>query len=229
VLVRREPIKTVFNIGALTFGAALAMLVVAPVEQSTASVPALAGAAVGAAAVFFAVNRLLIATVLELAGSGAPVLAHLGTDLGPLAFIAAADVSIGVLAGLGGLAEPWALPFALVAMVVLHFALAGHAHARAEQQKLHDLVSSTSDGIVTLDREGRVASWNDASARITGHPGERVLGLRLGELAQLLHASPDPSMQKSGRCRRRWSRSTPPSARPDGSRSAAHRCRSGGR
>jgi two-component system phosphate regulon sensor histidine kinase PhoR len=76
-------------------------------------------------------------------------------------------------------------------MVVLHFALAGHTHARAEQQKLNDLVGSISDGIVTLDREGRVSSWNDAGAEITGHRSERVLGLKLAELAELLHASPD--------------------------------------
>ncbi len=191
LLMRREPIKALYNVGALTLGAALAMLVVASVEQSTASVPALAGAAVGAGAVFFVVNRLLIATVLKLAGSGIAVLTQARTDLGPLALVAAADVSIGVLAGLGGLAEPWALPFALVAMVVLHFALSGHAHARAEQQKLNDLVGSISDGIVTLDREGRVVSWNDASAQITGHPAERVLGLTLRELAQQLQAAPD--------------------------------------
>jgi len=46
LLMRREPIKVLFNVGAQTLGAALAMLVVATVERSTASVPALAAAAV---------------------------------------------------------------------------------------------------------------------------------------------------------------------------------------
>jgi PAS domain S-box-containing protein len=191
LLARREPIKALFNVASMTFGAALALLVVAAVEQATGSVPLLASAAVAAGAIFFAVNRLLIATVLTLAGTGTPVLAHLRADLGPLALVAAADVSIGVLAGLAGITELWALPFALVAIVVLHVALSGHAHARAEQQKLQDLVGSTSDGIITLDRDGRITSWNDAGTQITGHARERILGLSLRELGELLDAPRD--------------------------------------
>jgi PAS domain S-box-containing protein len=189
VLARRPRLKWFFNVSAFTLGTALGMLCVALVERSTGSVPALAGTAVGAGIVLLAVNRVLIASVLALAGSGRTVASHLGDDLGAQGIVTAADVSIGLLAGLAALSAPWSLPFALAAMAVLHVALGGHAHARAERQKLEDLVASTSDGIVTLDRDGHVASWNEASREITGYPAERVLGLRLGDVAGLLQAS----------------------------------------
>jgi serine phosphatase RsbU (regulator of sigma subunit)/GAF domain-containing protein len=53
-----------------------------------------------------------------------------------------------------------------------------------ERRKLGELVSSTSDGILSLDREGVVRSWNPALERLTGLPAQDVVD-RPGALAPL--------------------------------------------
>ncbi|WP_134703031.1 PAS domain S-box protein [Ammoniphilus sp. YIM 78166] len=40
------------------------------------------------------------------------------------------------------------------------------------------IVSSVSDGIITLDREGKVTEWNEAAAQITGYSIEEMMGKR---------------------------------------------------
>jgi signal transduction histidine kinase len=45
-----------------------------------------------------------------------------------------------------------------------------------ERQKLSDVLSSTSDGILTVDADNRVVSWNPAMERITGHTSADVCG-----------------------------------------------------
>lgn len=47
-----------------------------------------------------------------------------------------------------------------------------------ERRKLDQIVSTTSDGILTLGEDGVVLSWNDACERITGLPAHTVVGRR---------------------------------------------------
>jgi two-component system phosphate regulon sensor histidine kinase PhoR len=48
-----------------------------------------------------------------------------------------------------------------------------------ERTKLGSIVDNSSDGILALDTDGRVASWNPAMAAITGRAETEVLGSRL--------------------------------------------------
>ena len=186
VLMRRHPMKAVFNVAIMVLASACALLVVEAAGGASTE-PRGAAAVLAGALVFAVVNRVALAGVFALAGAG-PVRESLFDDVRGRALVWSGDVSIGLLAGFAGSAYPWTLPFGLAAMVALHFALAGHVRARAERQKLGDIVASSSDGIVSVDPRGRVISWNPASERITGYAAERVLGCELDALAELLDA-----------------------------------------
>lgn len=47
-----------------------------------------------------------------------------------------------------------------------------------ERRKLTDILESTSDGILTIDAEGQVTSWNAGLAAITGYSAEEMVGTR---------------------------------------------------
>ena len=47
-----------------------------------------------------------------------------------------------------------------------------------ERNKLADILGSTSDGILTVDAQGLVTSWNQGLAAITGYTAEEMLGTR---------------------------------------------------
>ena len=191
VLRRREPLKAVFNVAAMALTAAVALLVVEALGGAAdASRPRAAFAVVAGACVFVVVNRIVVAAVLAVAGGGR-FTAHLLDDLGPRALVASGDIALGLLAGLAAAEHLWALGFGLAAVVAVHFSLSGHVRARAERRKLADIVASSSDGIASVDRHGRIRSWNPASEHITGLPAARVLGHEIDEIAHVLEAEPE--------------------------------------
>jgi PAS domain S-box-containing protein len=51
-----------------------------------------------------------------------------------------------------------------------------------ERSKLADVLASTSDGILTVDSDDRIMSWNPAMEHITGHAEDAVRGLRPSEV-----------------------------------------------
>jgi PAS domain S-box-containing protein len=48
----------------------------------------------------------------------------------------------------------------------------------AERLKLTEILESTSDGIVTIDADGVITSWNAGLAAITGYPASEMIGTR---------------------------------------------------
>ena len=80
------------------------------------------------------------------------------------------------------------LPLGLVALVVVHYTFAGHGRAKAEHQKLEDIVNASSNGILTFDRHGKLASWSEACVDITGYRADEVLGKTFQELTALVEA-----------------------------------------
>ncbi|MDQ3992659.1 MAG: PAS domain S-box protein, partial [Actinomycetota bacterium] len=190
VVRRRSPLKLVFNVAAMVLAAATALLVVEALGGGQGASASAALAVVVGVTVFVLLNRALISGVLAAANAGS-FRQNLTDDVGPRALVFSGNVSIGLLAGLAGAAHAWTLPFGLAAMVVLHFAFSGHVRARVEQQKLADVVESSSDGIVSVDARNRVRSWNSASERITGYAADSVLGLPLDAVSGLLDAERD--------------------------------------
>jgi PAS domain S-box-containing protein len=192
VLLRRTPLKGIFNVSAMVLAAAAGLLVVEALGGARDADLAAALAVVAGAAVYEAVNRVTVAGALAVAGA-ADVRTTLRDDLGGRTLIAVGNVSVGLLTGLAAAHDLWTLPIGLAAMVALQFALSGHMRARAERQKLADIVASSWDGIVTLDRHDRVTSWNPASEALTGYTADRIIGLPFDEVFRLVNAESDPA------------------------------------
>lgn len=190
VLRRRGAFKTLFNVGTMVLATGVALLVIEGAGGAGSPTVGATLAVLAGATAFVVVNTLTMSVVLALAGSGT-VLGNLRDDPAGRALVSAGNVALGLLAGLAAAVHLWTLPFGLAALVALHLAFRGHGRARAEQQKLADLVASSSDGIVSVDRDGRVRSWNPACERITGYEARRVLGLRLSEVERLLESEPE--------------------------------------
>ena len=187
VVTRRDLVKSFFNVSAMTLSVAVAMLAVEGLGGGTdGSRLAIAAVAVGAV-VYELVNRMSISGVLTLVGAGS-FRENLWDDAASRVFLLAANVAIGLLAGSAAREDVWVLPLGLAALVVVHYTFAGHGRAKAEHQKLDDIVNASSNGILTLDRTGKVASWSAACTDITGYPAEEVLGLTFPELSELLEA-----------------------------------------
>jgi PAS domain S-box-containing protein len=187
VLLRREPLKGVFNVAAMVLAASAGLLVVEALGGARDADLTAALAVVAGAAVYEAVNRAAVAGALTSARA-ATFRGTLSEDLGGRTLIVVGNVAVGLLTGLAAANDLWTLPIGLAATVALQFAMSGHMRARAERQKLEDIVSSSWDGVVTLDRNDRVTSWNPASEALTGHKAERTLGLPLDEVFGLLRA-----------------------------------------
>jgi len=200
VLTRRERAKAVFNVSAMTLAAATAMLVVEALGGGTSRTGLAVVAVTAGALVFAVVNRVLVSGVLSLVGAGT-LRDNLRDDAAGRGFLLAANVAIGLLAGLAARDEVWVLPLGLAALVVVHYTFAGHGRAKAERQKLADIVDSSSDGILTVDRSGRIASWSAACAEITGYEADEVLGLTFSELLELLQGERIESPQHAAAAR----------------------------
>jgi PAS domain S-box-containing protein len=187
LLRRREAVKFAFNLAAMLGPAAAGLLVLIAIAGTDPAGGRGAAAALAASVVFIVLDSTAVAGVLALTRADA-FRGNLLDDLGGKTVIWSGNTAIGLLAGLAGAAHLWSVPFALVAMFALHFALAGHARARAERQKFEDIVASSSDGIFSVDRRDRLVSWNAASEAITALPASRVLGRKVDQVLELLHA-----------------------------------------
>jgi len=187
VVTRRSRVKAFFNVSSMALAAAAAMLTVEALGGGTPGSPhAIPAVAVGAV-VFGVVNRLSISGILTLVGAGT-FRHNVWDDAAARVFLLAANVAIGLLAGLAARDSLWVLPLGLAALVVVHYTFTGHGRAQAERQKLEDIVNASSNGILTFDRSGKVASWSSACDDITGYPAEEILGLSFPELSALLEA-----------------------------------------
>ena len=183
-VARRTPVKAFFNVSSLTLAAALGMLVVEGLDGAPGSRGAVFAVAAGAL-VFEAVNRLSISGVLTLVGAGS-FRERLADDAAARVFLFAANVGIGLLAGLAARDDLWVLPLGLAALVAVNYTFAGHGRAKAERQKLEEIVNASSEGILTLDRSGRITGWSNACAAITGFFAAEVLGTTFAQLWRLL-------------------------------------------
>jgi PAS domain S-box-containing protein len=182
--LRRPPVKAVFNVAKTALAVSGCLLVAGPgiplEPDGRGAIAAIAGIGI-----FLAIDHLSVAGVMAVVGA-ARMRDFVLEDIGGLALIWAGNVAIGLLAGIAGTVDAWLLPVALGAMLPLHFALSGHVQARMERQRLEEVIGASSDGIVALERSGRVRLWNAAMERISGVPAARAVGAAVGDVLDLV-------------------------------------------
>ena len=112
VVARRDPVKSFFNVSAMTLAAAVGMLAVEALGGGTDdSRLAILAVAIGAV-VYDVVNRLSISSVLTLVGAGS-FRENLLDDVASRVFLLAANIAIGLLAGVAAREDLWVLPLGL--------------------------------------------------------------------------------------------------------------------
>ncbi|HVM70071.1 MAG TPA: PAS domain S-box protein, partial [Gaiellaceae bacterium] len=192
---RREPLKLLFNIAALGIGVAIAGLVVSFAGGGSDLRRALV--AIAAVSILALVSQLLLAGALALVGLGGFREVFLDDARLRVSLVALNGV-LGAVAGVAVLNELRALPLALAALVAAHVGVVAYARARAGRDQLRDLVESSSDGIVSVDADGFVLSWNPAMETIVGVPAADAVGVTLAVVLLRLDLPADALAAEGG-------------------------------
>jgi PAS domain S-box-containing protein len=185
VILRRPPVKILFNAAKSVGTVSLGLLVVEAIGDAGA--PTTRGA-VGAAAgglLCVALSDVVVSGVVALSARErlVPILRE---DVSGRTLVWAGNISIGLLAGLTAARDLRMLPFALVAFVALHFALWGHARARRERDRsqererlLQTILDSEPHCVTVVDRDGTIGFVNPAGVRMLGvSEAAAVIGVR---------------------------------------------------
>ncbi len=188
ILARRGVLKSVFNIGSYTGAAALGLTAVDLVAGTQEISARRVFAVLLGAFIFATATRAAVSGVLAIA-LGTSFRRDFVEGLRPEALLLAGSLSVGLLAGLAALSHAWTVPFAFAAMLALSFAFSGHARARRERRTLDDLVSSSWDGIFSVDGDGLIQLWNPAMSRLSGLAAEDVVGQEPAAVLDLRDAS----------------------------------------
>jgi diguanylate cyclase (GGDEF)-like protein/PAS domain S-box-containing protein len=142
----------------------------------------------------FLVNTGSVAIAVALS-TGQPVLRVWRQNFlwgGPNYFIgAAASALIAELVG----HHLWAmLPLGAVPVYLTYRAYSHYVGRLTDEDRHRQVIESLSEGMAVIQRDGRVALWNDALERIIGIPRERVLGKPLLEAVPVLAATALPQV-----------------------------------
>jgi PAS domain S-box-containing protein len=185
---RRGLLKTVFNVGESLTAAGLAVLTMRAVGPVSGPIGGGdIGAVVAGAGVFLLVQSVAVSFVIALAEGrrfGAVFVDGLRVRL----VVWAGTVSAGVLAGMVGSNDVWALAFAALPVATLQLAFTGHLRARLHRGQMAGLFDAArsahaSMGVQDVERAIIAAArglLRCESARLDGSPaGEGELGARL--------------------------------------------------
>jgi len=135
---RAQPIKVVFNIGQQLAGAGAAMLLFHALTRSDAGLPQQAAAAVAGVLVFFVVNSAAVAGVIAIV-ERMPFSKALADVSWVRLLVTLSNISLGLLMGIAGSHEQWAVPLAAAPVVMLHIAFRGHLLANQANKRLDGL------------------------------------------------------------------------------------------
>ena len=158
-LIKRRPLaKVLFNSGQMLVSVAAAEATFVAIHGFHRPLTAMGVlAAVMGALVFVVVNSVAVASILG--ATGTPLRAALLDGVEIRLLVNGAGVSIALVVALVAAAYNWALPFAVLPLLVLRFVLAGHFEARSDRSRLQGLFEST------LEISGSIeATWTTRSA-----------------------------------------------------------------
>ena len=164
---RLAPVKAAFNIGMFSLATALALVVSSAVAGHPplgSSPRAMAGAAAGAAS-FYVTTTVGVRAVVAL--SARMSFLRLFARMRSLeAVILATAISLGLLCGLAGSAQPWGLPLVLPPLAVLGFVLHQHGRAVRDRVELDRLLETAVTANQAVGAEGVHQVLTDAAAAL---------------------------------------------------------------
>jgi PAS domain S-box-containing protein len=179
-----------FNAAIATIGSALAAGVVAlfPAVGPLVNGRAVLGALLGML-LYATVNALAMAGLI-LRFAGADTWQELRAQVSFAVATIAGTSSLGVVVAALWVHAPTLTVFALAPAAAVHLAARGARRTRelldevrVERDRLTRVVDGASDGIVLLDREGRIQVWSRAMEALTGRSADDTVGR---EVAQVL-------------------------------------------
>ncbi len=175
---RRPLVKSAFNAGQLlvSVGAALAAFTVLHHPGSPITYPGVGAALVGAV-VFFVVNSGSIAAVL--ASTGAHWREALLDGLDVRLLLDGGGAVVAVATALVLEADPWALPFAVLPLIIFREVLAGHFDARHDRARVHGLFEATLEAHRSMGKQDVTAAIL-SSARVLLRCSDAELADRQG-------------------------------------------------
>ena len=178
---RRPLVKSAFNFGQVLLSVGAGVTAFGLVHHPGASLGYTeVGAALLGAVVFFLVNSVAVAAILATMGAAWRGALLDGLDIRLL--LVGGGVGVAVSAALVVSAYPWALPLAVLPLVILRQVLAGHFEARHDRARLHGLFEATLEAHQTMGKDD-VTNAILASARtllrspdadLSEHPGDEV-------------------------------------------------------
>ena len=187
-VVRRRPIsRLAFNFGMVLCASGAAVGVINLVGGHRGVRPLDLGAVVLGAAVFLAVNSILVSAVLA-AADDQPFWRTLTDGAGFRLLQWTATVAVGLLGGLAGSAYSWALLLTLVPMAAVQVVLSGSLRARRDHERVDGLLRAALDSHASMQpadvEEAIAASARELldcrQARLSETPaGEGELGSRV--------------------------------------------------
>ena len=203
VLRRRELTKIGFNAAQIVVSAGAAALVLAvfpDIGPQIADQP-IYGAVAGMI-VYSLVNFLALAGLLRLLADHGIV--ETLRDQGWLMLATlVGDAPLGLLAAELVLNRPALLPLLIGPTAAVFFAYRGTvrtnsllAQTRTDHERLERVTGGTSDGIMLLDREGRIEVYNDAMFELTGVTPAEAMGRPVGAVLGPFRQSEGPTAEQ---------------------------------
>jgi PAS domain S-box-containing protein len=198
LLHRRQPVKFLFNLAQYTASTVAALFVFNHLAAGADPLKAqgLIALAVGVSA--FGITNLVAMSGLVSILDDRSFVSVLRTSVQMSALTVYGNAAIGMIAAVLWETRPEFLALLVVPAATLHLAYRGVVRSGEllgevvnERDRLNRIVGGASDGIVLLDRDGRVAVWSPAMVRFTGI-GEREAHGRL--ISEVLVAD-DPTGQ----------------------------------
>jgi PAS domain S-box-containing protein len=173
LLRRRPPVKVAFNTGQVAIATGSALLVSRALFGPGAPESRQVLAALAGVVVFFWVNGVLVATLIALADR-MPFTSALFDGFAIAALMWAGNVSVGLLAGLAGAAQPWALPVALVPAFTLYLTFAGHLRTRRDHERINGLLRAANQAHASVDPAQVRAALSDAACELLRCRSSRI-------------------------------------------------------
>jgi diguanylate cyclase (GGDEF)-like protein/PAS domain S-box-containing protein len=175
-VIRRRPlIKSLFNVGQVLIAVGLGVGVVRLIAgDGTRIAPSRVGAEAVGAAAFFLVNTAAVAAIVT--AQGTPWRQSVTDGLEIRLLVAGTGVVIALPAAMAASVFAWALPLAILPLVVLRQVLAGHFQARHDRARLTGLLAATLEANRLMDDNEVVASML-ASVRMLLRTPEATLGV----------------------------------------------------